>query len=152
MRNLLVCSVLVACSAVAPMQALECIDVPLKDAMALADVVLLGRVIEARYAMVSETNATHSVVTVQVDQLWKGVASKQIQLYQPFVGGGIDYHQSIGANFVVFAEVLTAARTAARFRFNPPNDPTGFTALECLTRRAHPNFVVKLGKGRPPEN
>jgi hypothetical protein len=133
-----------------PLLGLECVETPLATAIAKSDIVLHGRVTATRWALLSATSATHSVVTIEVRALWKGSTPKQIHLYQPIIGGGIDYHRAIGDEFVIFGQALTPQRVAHMFTLNPAIDPSGFIAFECITKHVSAGLLRELGEGRLP--
>jgi hypothetical protein len=146
MKSLYMALMLIALSI--SVSALECIEIPLIKAFEVSDVVLRGRVTEAQYAMAAPNIATHSIVSIEVQELWKGSTTKEIQLHQRFVGGGIDFHQMVGVEFVIFARRLTPEIRALNYL--PPTATSGFMALQCLSKPAREMDLRTLGESRSP--
>ena len=113
--------------------ALECIEVPQNKAFEMSDVVLRGRVTSARY--VPMTQSLYSAAPVEVEQLLKGTTPKQIEVFIPVVGGGIDFQNGIGTNYILFLKVLTQE---SRQTFALPRQVSGFMASQCLSRQGAP--------------
>jgi hypothetical protein len=114
-----------------------------------SDVVFLGRVVAARYEITKETGVTHSVLTVAVEQLWKGTTSKQIQFFQPLIAGGINFQEAIGVEYVIYAKALTPE---LRVRYNlSPTGPSGYIADNCWSEPSRLVDLKALGPSRPPE-
>lgn len=130
-----------------PLQALECIDIPVKTAMDRDGIVLLGRIEAVRFATIAKDRASHNIVTVRVTQLWKGLTPTVIELHQPFVGGGMDFWQSVGRDFVLFVRVITPERP---LRTIPPI-VSGFSAAECISKPAESYDLKAFGKSYAPQ-
>ena len=131
----------------ASVSALECIDVPLKTLIQSEEIVLLGHIDAVRNHMVSATSASYNVVTVTVAKLFKGTTPRVIELHQPFVGGGINFWQEIGRDYVFFLRTFTPKRPLSHVETEVA---TGYVASECISKPVT-NFDLKaLGAGREP--
>ena len=136
MKSLTVmCSLLVA---TVPLAGLECIAVPLKTSVEKSEIVLVGQVESVRYAMDPERSdsTTHYIATVRVMELWKGSTPTTIELHQPFVGGGMDLHQSIGSTYLFFLRQLTPAHPLNHRIAHPPMT-SAMNSVRAIGR--HPN-------------
>ena len=126
----------------------ECVGFPLKHYVKYADVVFSGTIEE-----LEQPDATRTIVTFEVDRVWKGHVGRQIVLHHALEQ--IDSFRLIGAStgsmYLVFATRLNA-RQRQQFELSERQDAFGIPICGGGTHKldADDEMLRQLGRGRKP--
>ena len=126
----------------------ECVGFPLKHYVKYADLVFSGTIDE-----LEPLDSTRTIVTFEVDRVWKGNVRRQTVLHHALEG--IDSFRLIGAStgskYLVFATRLNA-RQRQQFELSERQDAFGIPTCGGGTHKldADDTMLRRLGRGRKP--
>ena len=126
----------------------ECVGFPLTHYVKYADLVFSGTIDE-----LEQLDSTRTIVTFEVDRVWKGNVGRQIVLHQALEG--IDSFRLIGAStgskYLVFANRLNAQQRQ-QFELSERQDAFGIPICGGGTQPLDSDDTVlrRLGRGRTP--
>lgn len=145
-RKLVLCAILLVAAA-SPAGA-ECVGFSLKHYKRHADLVFSGTIRE-----IQQLDSIRTVVTFDVDRVWKGDVGRQIRLHQ--VVESIDSFRFVGATvgskYLVFATRLDSRQRQA-FKLSENQDTFGVPICGGGTHKlgANDTMLRQLGPGREP--